>query len=313
MTKESDGFEQQIARIHELLEDSNTEVTWNDKISDPDNPNRQRQIDFSIRNPSSFIIGECRFRKGLEDVQWIEELMGRKISLRADGVIAVSSSGFTAGAIKKALAHGIVIRNFFEITDKELESWGKKTAVKMIFVRLTDLIFRFPLSSQNKGPYNKFNNEAGQQMPLLGFFQNIIHKLDILKNNPSNFALDLKLGNLFVGGEKIRRLHISGRLEKYEESVDVLSVHCYSATKLHSDKETAFVQRLDLASSEIIGHQDDVSIIIDCSNLDLAENTFFYGFSTDFSRVVNMESLELLGIESAFKSKVQMKISVDFY
>lgn len=315
MTKESDDFEKQITRIHELLEGSNAEVTWNEKIPDPDNPSQPRQIDFTIKNSDSFTMGECRFRKAPEDVQWIEELIGRRISLKADGVIAVSSSGFTEGATRKASAHGIILRNFFEITDKELASWGKKTTVRMIFAKLTDLTFRFSLNAKNKGPY-KFTNDVGQEMPLLGFLQGIMHHIDDLKpkNNPTNFGLDCTPENMFIAGEKIQSLHINGRMEKYEEDVNVLSVFCYSDDRDNTSKETsAFVQRLDLAQSEIIGHQDDVSIIIDCSNMDLEKNTFFYGFATDFGRTVNMESLELLGLESAFKSNIQMKLDIGFY
>jgi hypothetical protein len=315
MTKESDNFEKQITRIHEFLEGSNADVTWNEKIPDPDNPSQPRQIDFTIKNSESFTMGECRFRKGPEDVQWIEELIGRKISLQADGVIAVSSSGFTEGAIRKASAHGIILRNFFEITDKELESWGKKTNVKVIFAKLMDLIFRFPLNSQHQGPY-KFTNEDGHEIQLLGFLQGIIHRVDDLKpkNNPTTFGLDFKTENLFVCGEKLQHLHISGCLEKYEEDVSVSSVLCYSGDKSNTSKETStFVQKLDLAQSEIIGHQDSVSIIMDCSNMDLPQNTFFYGFATDFGRIVNIESLELVGIESAFKSNIQMKFDIEFY
>lgn len=314
MSKESDNFEKQITRIHGLLEGANAEVTWNEKIPDPDNPSQPRQIDFTIKNAGVFIIGECRFRKTREDVQWIEELIGRKISLKADGVIAVSSTGFTQGAIQKALTYGIVLRNFFEITDRELESWGKKTAVKMIFAKLTDLVFRFPLNSSNMGPY-KFTDENEQEMQLLGFLQSIMNQVDDLnpQKNPTRFGIDCRPENIFVGGEKLQHLNISGQMEKYEESVSVLSVFCYSDNKDNLSKEqSAFIQKLDMAQSEIIGHQDNVSIIIDCSSLNLPKNTFFYGFSTDFGREVNMESLELLGIESAFKSNIQMKLSIDF-
>lgn len=314
MSKESDDFEKQITRIHVLLEGANAEVTWNEKIPDPDNPSQPRQIDFTIKNAGVFIIGECRFRKTREDVQWIEELIGRKISLKADGVIAVSSTGFTQGAIQKASAYGIILRNFFEITDRELESWGKKTVVKIIFAKLTDLVFRFPLHSSNKGPY-KFTNEHGQEMQLLGFLQRIIHQVDDLhpKNNPTRFGIDCRPENIFVGGEKLQHLNISGQMEKYEQSVSVLSVFCYSDNRDNLNKEkSAFVQKLNMAQSEIIGHQDNVGMIIDCSGLDLPKNTFFYGFSTDFGRIVSMESLELLGLESAFKSNIQMKLSINF-
>ncbi len=120
MRKEATELEQQAGRIHKFLEGSNAEVTWNEKIPDPDNPTQLRQIDFTIRNPNSFTIGECRFRKYPEDVQWIEQLIGKKVSLNANSVIAVSASGFTEGAVKKAIAYGIVLRNFFEITEQEL-------------------------------------------------------------------------------------------------------------------------------------------------------------------------------------------------
>jgi hypothetical protein len=42
-------FEQQIERIHQLVEDEGSTVTWNDHIPEPDNPSQPRQIDVSIR------------------------------------------------------------------------------------------------------------------------------------------------------------------------------------------------------------------------------------------------------------------------
>lgn len=312
MSKDSDAFEKQAARIHELLEGYNATVTWNEKIPDPDNTSQPRQIDFTIRNPNSFIIGECRFRNAREDVQWIEELIGRKLSLKADGVIAVSSSGFTQGAKLKATAHGIALRKFSEITEKELESWGKKSVIQMIFAKLTDLVFEYPLHKENAGPYI-FANETGQPMQLLGFFQGITHKVDDLKpkNKPTTFMFDMVPENIYVGGEKITRLKVRGRMEKYQEPVDVLSIHCYAEPS--SKDSSAYVQRLDLAQSEIIAHENDVGMIIDCSNMVLPPNTFFYGFSSDFGREVNLESLELLGLEQAFNGRVALQFDIRFY
>jgi hypothetical protein len=37
-------LERQVHRIHELLERSHDNVTWNDHIPDPDNPSQLRQI-----------------------------------------------------------------------------------------------------------------------------------------------------------------------------------------------------------------------------------------------------------------------------
>jgi hypothetical protein len=99
---DSETFEKQVHRIYELLEGSGAQVTWDEHIPDPDNLAQTRQIDISIRKDGKLIFVECRDHKSRQDVQWIEELIGRRTSLGADSLIAVSSSGFTAGALKKA-------------------------------------------------------------------------------------------------------------------------------------------------------------------------------------------------------------------
>lgn len=96
----SDTFEQRIHRIHELLEGSNAIVTWDDKVPDPENPKRPRQIDVTIKRGRHVTLIECRIHHKRQDVKWIEELIGRRASLHAHSVIAVSASGFTAGAIR---------------------------------------------------------------------------------------------------------------------------------------------------------------------------------------------------------------------
>jgi hypothetical protein len=52
MSKKSDAFEQRIHRIHELIDGSDAEVTWNNRIPDPDNPKRSRQIDITVKRGS---------------------------------------------------------------------------------------------------------------------------------------------------------------------------------------------------------------------------------------------------------------------
>jgi len=60
MSKESDAFGQRIHRIHELIDGTDAVVTWNDRIPDPDNPKRSRQIDITIRRRDSLTLVECR-------------------------------------------------------------------------------------------------------------------------------------------------------------------------------------------------------------------------------------------------------------
>jgi hypothetical protein len=49
MSRESENFEKIIYRIHMLIEQPGSKVTWNDKIPDPDNPDQARQIDITIK------------------------------------------------------------------------------------------------------------------------------------------------------------------------------------------------------------------------------------------------------------------------
>ncbi len=106
--------EQQTARILDILKEQGAEVTWNDKIPDPDNPEQPRQIDVTIKRDNLLTIAECRLHGRPQDVKWIEELYGRRVSLRASSVIAVSSSGFTSGAIASSRAR--TRRRFTRVT-----------------------------------------------------------------------------------------------------------------------------------------------------------------------------------------------------
>jgi hypothetical protein len=137
--KASDAFEQQIQRIYALLTDSGAEVNWNDHIPDPDNPSQPRQIDVTIRRAGVLTLVECRQHKSRQDVQWIEELLGRRISLGAQAVIAVSSSGFTAGARAKANKYGVILRDLQQLSDQEIASWGLRVALKLFFYQYSEL------------------------------------------------------------------------------------------------------------------------------------------------------------------------------
>jgi hypothetical protein len=63
----SDEFEQRIERIHRLLE-SEGAVKWNERISDPDNPEQLRQIDVTIRRDDKLTMVQCRIHSAPQDV-----------------------------------------------------------------------------------------------------------------------------------------------------------------------------------------------------------------------------------------------------
>jgi hypothetical protein len=130
MSAQSDAFEKQITRIVELIESSEAEVVWNKRTPDPDT-GQLRQIDITITKHGKITHVECRKRASKQDVMWIEELVGRKDSLGADKMIAVSASGFTKPAIIKAKAKGIFLRDLQALTEEEIQNWANTSTIRI--------------------------------------------------------------------------------------------------------------------------------------------------------------------------------------
>ena len=174
-------LERQIERIHQLLEAEGSVITWDDHIPDPDNPNQQRQIDVTIRRDGSLTIVECRLHKDAQDVTWIEELMGRRTSLGADAVIAVSASSFTKTAKEKASHFGIILRDFAGLSREEIQNWGKKWKLAVNFCEFTEVACLFVMDTPRPVMPPSITDLDGQPLNPLTcrlLFQNIMHKLD---------------------------------------------------------------------------------------------------------------------------------------
>ncbi len=119
-------FEKLIARIEKAIAPSGAEVRSPDHIVD-NVTGQLREVDASIRYRVGtcpiLITIECRDRTGIEDVRWIEQLAEKKRSIAAAMTVAVSSSGFSEPAIKKAAALGIQIRTLTEATPENFVQW----------------------------------------------------------------------------------------------------------------------------------------------------------------------------------------------
>lgn len=83
----------------------------------------QREVDVGIRfnteQGSVFVAVECRDR-GVQDIQWIEQLIAKKESIQADILIAVVTSNFTKPAKVKAFKKGIYIRTIEQFSSNDI-------------------------------------------------------------------------------------------------------------------------------------------------------------------------------------------------
>jgi hypothetical protein len=148
-------FEKLIARIEQAMAPSGATVKSPDHI--PDNVTGQlREVDASIRYKVGtcpiLITIECRDRSSIEDVTWIEQLVEKKRSLGAAMTVAVTSSHFSAPAIKKAAASGIEIRALAEASPNEFVQWLRFQNVVLDLSEWSVADLAFDLYDGPKGP-----------------------------------------------------------------------------------------------------------------------------------------------------------------
>jgi hypothetical protein len=162
-------FEKLIARIEQAMAPSGAEVRSPDHI--PDKVTGQlREVDASVRYKVGtcpiLITIECRDRNSIQDVQWIEQLVEKKRSVGAAMTVAVSSSGFSEPAVKKAAASGIEIRTLAEVAPDEFVQWlsFQNVVLDLSEWSLADLAFDLYEGSQGPPPQNTELSSSAQQL-----------------------------------------------------------------------------------------------------------------------------------------------------
>jgi hypothetical protein len=248
--KPSEKFEQQIRRLHELLEQPGSEVTWNDHLPDPDNPSQPRQIDVTIKRDGKLTLVECRIHNDRQDVQWIEELIGRRLSFRADAVIAVSASGFTKGAILKAKSFGIILRDFSTLTEEEISAWGHLTCVSLTFHQFREVALTYRFSPDQLGDLNVDQVEESLRSTPNHLYRvlDFVAKLAEEADPPKDMAcvLDAEIGEegLRIANRPVMRIGVHASVLRRETTVRIPSVVAYDAPSVQGIDRQAFVEKV---------------------------------------------------------------------
>lgn len=318
--KASQEFEQKIHRIYELLADSGAEVTWNDHIPDPDNRIQTRQIDVTINRNGKLTLVECRQHKSRQDVQWIEELIGRRVSLGAQSVIAVSSSGFTAGALAKARGHGIVCRDLQELTDKEIESWGQQIALTLFFYQYSDLEVELLFNrdsipriasevarAQLKGHpcVQSLFNAAAQKLGDLNLVAN-----DAL-DRPVKFDLSLQFDGFRLCGETVLEVKFRGTACLIAKDIAPPVVFAYGEPKSDPEQREAIVEEFRSLGRTSIAHSGDrISTFLDLSQVEMPPFCQFRFFETAGEQETDHEAIEFYGLEKLWVTGKEMSVTI---
>ena len=310
MSKSSTAMEQQVERIKRLLEPLGTAVTWNEKIVDPDNTKQLRQIDVTIRKDGKLTHVECRLHADPQDVGWIEELMGRRISLRADAMIAVSSSGFTEGAILKADAQGIVLRNLATISAEEVQQWGRATDARLVYYEFDDTVVTFTVPKDRCEGSHKIAKSDTAPFPLRGLLELVMREAEDypeLDHGWGEFALNF--GADVSGGGAPAAGIIETKIHRVVRTASLVSVVAYSAARSPVPETYARVQHYDPAF-EVIDAENEVAVVFDLSGVPAPKNCLLHGATLDFGRVVTLRWMKPIGIIEAIDLNAVVEIRV---
>lgn len=278
MSENSVQFEQMIARIHELLEGQEADVRWNETIPDPDNPQQPRQIDVLIRKDNMLNIIECRIHKAKQNVKWIEELIGRRTSLNADSVIAVSASGFTSPAINKARKYGVILNDLLSLTDDEIVSWAISIKASVFFYRYDDFEIFLYFDSKDADQINPeiVLRELKDHPAFFAIF-NASHKviddqnliLEENRNKELNFNFKLKIDNYYLQGKEVKEIQVKAIARLETINLKVPMTLAYGDPNVQKEDRNVYVQKFNLGQTDIVYHDGKISISLDLSKLDV--------------------------------------------
>jgi len=309
MTEISEKFERQIQRIHQLLEQPESTITWNDHLPDPDNTTQARQIDITIRRDNLFTIVECRIHKKKQNVKWIEELIGRRTSLKADTIIAVSASGFTNGAVSKAKAYGIILRDMFSLSGEEIKQWGKKTTIKLIFYQFTNIKMGFVFDAKCSNTIthdNIFKYMLTHNDKIFGIFE-AAAKFDDNHNprlRPMKFSISLTSKKLLIGDKPVKEIHFSANFKLHEQQLDSAGVFVYGEPDIEALKRNVFVENVELGNFEVDRTVDKATLVWDLTAITSPPNCLFRIIDYDFGETITICGVTMLG---PFRNTINIK------
>jgi hypothetical protein len=135
LPQRTNDFQKLILRIHEILLPDGATLTESKMILDEDSGSI-REIDICIEttiiNQKLMFMIECRDHSRKQSTEWIEQLITKSKSLKANKVIAISHKGFYKPAIKLAKKNGIETLDLIEAQNEDWDKYKIKPGIALI-------------------------------------------------------------------------------------------------------------------------------------------------------------------------------------
>lgn len=136
MPKRTNDFQQLIHFIYSRIAPEGAQITESALLKERGS-NTEREVDilieFKAAGTDIRMAVECRDHERTDTITWIDGLIGKYRDLNVDRVIAVSRSGFSQGAVDKAITNNIELLTLREALDTD---WNEKL-LKIGVLKLT--------------------------------------------------------------------------------------------------------------------------------------------------------------------------------
>lgn len=294
--KKGKSLEQLAERIHSVI-DRDAKVTWNKRVVDPDT-GQSRQVDVLIERGTHVTHVECRDHTGPQDVQWIEELIGRRDSLKADAMIAVSTSGFTEPAEAKAKAKGIFLRDFSTLTDQEISEWGTVVNISANYVEFETI----HLHVRDVTDTEKTILGA----PLMIAIQEIVSRLP----DPLTEGVWYKV-NASVSFTKGGPARFQSRCRAVKRDFPIASVRAYDAPEVSTALRMATIDTRTQFKTEAIFSGNRGKITFDLSRIEMPPNHWLRHWSVVGEQIMTMR-IETVGNIEIISASFDVQIRSDY-
>ncbi|MDO8608837.1 MAG: restriction endonuclease [Phaeospirillum sp.] len=295
-TKKGKSLEQLAERIHSVI-DRDAKVTWNKGVVDPDT-GRLRQVDVLIERGTHVTHVECRDHIGPQDVKWIEELIGRKDSLKADAMIAVSTSGFTPQAVVKAKAKGIFLRDFSELTDQEIGEWGAIVDISANYVEFETIHLHVREGTDSA--------KTILGSPLMLVIQEIVSQLP----DPLAEGVWYRV-NASVSFPKGGPACIQSRCRAVKRDFPIASVRAYGEPDVSAASRTTTIDTRTQFKTEAIFSGNHGQITFDLSRIEMPPNHWLRHWSVVGEQIMTMH-IETIGNIDFISTSFDVKIISDY-
>ncbi len=240
---------------------------------------------------------ECRHRTAREDVQWIEELYGRKGSLGAASVVAVSSSGFTRGAIAKAARLGVFLRTLSQVIEEDVLAWGTRTAVCIVFVQLRSLHLAIVTSDRIDipTPLGALRTDEGAAFPLDDVVSGVSQRLHASGAPEGVATVEIKLKRIFLGMTPIHEALLSFEWQRVERNVALPVLLAYERVGPEGKSVDALVEKSHHNHTEIQQATSGGFAMIDVSALPFEQCCTLVGARFAFDKPMSLRGVGIIG------------------